>query len=213
MKKILTFIPLGVGISAAIIYILNLISFRVIGNSMALMEYLSNLKIYLYISIIGFLAYFFIKVLYYIKENQHYKNNEVYEVPAEDKRAAITTSEVKTYEPLEFKIDDQKKEQTLFDDHLITKKEENKDNYIGNRFHKYCYNCGEELFNSDKYCNNCGANQYTRRKNNSFVRKIINIIEIIILLLIIYFSINMLFDYKEKTDPNFKSPFKVSMTK
>ena len=47
MKKILTFIPLGVGISAAIIYIFNVIQFRVINNSITLLQILSNLKIYL----------------------------------------------------------------------------------------------------------------------------------------------------------------------
>ena len=37
MKKILTFIPLGVGISAAIIYILNIIQFKIINNGTALL--------------------------------------------------------------------------------------------------------------------------------------------------------------------------------
>ena len=48
---------------------------------------------------------------------------------------------------------------------------------------------------------------------NPLIKSIINVLEIVILILIIYFSLNMLFDYKEKIDPNFKSPFKVSMTK
>ena len=39
------------------------------------------------------------------------------------------------------------------------------------------------------------------------------IIEIVVLILILYFSIVMLFDYKESKDPNFKSPFNISMTK
>ena len=63
MKKILTFIPLGVGISAAIIYILNIIQFKIINNGTALLQILSSLKIYLFISIGGFGLYFFIKVL------------------------------------------------------------------------------------------------------------------------------------------------------
>ena len=63
MKKILTFIPLGVGISAAIIYILNVIQFKIINNGTALLQILMTLKIYLFISIGGFALYFFIKVL------------------------------------------------------------------------------------------------------------------------------------------------------
>ena len=63
MKKILTFIPLGVGISAAIIYIFNVIQFRVINNSITLLQILSNLKIYLYVSITGFILYFLIRII------------------------------------------------------------------------------------------------------------------------------------------------------
>ena len=63
MKKILTFIPLGVGISAAIIYILNVIQFKIINNGTALLQILMTLKIYLFISIGGFALYIFIKVL------------------------------------------------------------------------------------------------------------------------------------------------------
>ena len=63
MKKILTFIPLGVGISAAIIYILNVIQFKIINNGTTLLQILMTLKIYLFISIGGFALYFFIKVL------------------------------------------------------------------------------------------------------------------------------------------------------
>ena len=58
MKKILTFIPLGVGISAAIIYILNIINFRIINNSTSMLKILYNLRIYLYVSIFGFIIYF-----------------------------------------------------------------------------------------------------------------------------------------------------------
>ena len=63
MKKTLTFIPLGIGISAAIIYVFNVIQFRVINNSATLLQILSNLKIYLYVAIAGFVCYFLIRVL------------------------------------------------------------------------------------------------------------------------------------------------------
>src|SRR5690625_1045184 len=86
MKKILTFIPLGVGISAAIIYIFNVIEFRVINNSATLLQILSNLKIYLYISIIGFVLYFLIKILAIlqrkkskVEESQEQVNYDSYE--------------------------------------------------------------------------------------------------------------------------------------
>ena len=58
MKKLLTFIPLGIGISSAIIYVINVINYKMINNSLATMQILSNLRIYLYISIAGFLFYF-----------------------------------------------------------------------------------------------------------------------------------------------------------
>ena len=81
MKKILTFIPLGVGISAAIIYILNIIQFKIINNGTALLQILSSLKIYLFISIGGFGLYFFIKVLDLLinknkVENEDFSSNE-----------------------------------------------------------------------------------------------------------------------------------------
>ena len=79
---------------------------------------------------------------------------------------------------------------------------------------KYCYNCGELINYNDKYCSSCGSYQLERKKQvNPLLKNIINVLEIVILILIIYFSLNMLFDYKESKDSNFKSPFKVSMTK
>ena len=70
MKKILTFIPLGVGISAAIIYILNIINFRIINNSTSMLKILYNLRIYLYVSIFGFIIYFFIRVLSLVNKKE-----------------------------------------------------------------------------------------------------------------------------------------------
>ena len=49
MKKTLTFIPLGIGISSAIIYILNIINFRIINDSISMFKILYNLIIYLYL--------------------------------------------------------------------------------------------------------------------------------------------------------------------
>ena len=233
MKKILTFIPLGIGISSAIIYIFNLINFRIVNNSLTTLEILSNLKVYLYISIICFIVYFLIKVLDYIKNRSSYltvheneKNNddnipvaqdnfkeEIFIKKIEDENKKDNDDKLKNiikeaYEPLEFKIENNNK--------ILNEEYNKKESFNFNKsslFHKYCFNCGEELFDSDKYCNNCGTSQFKRKKTNGLIKKIINIVEVIILILIIYFLLNMLFEYKEKIDHNFKSPFKVSMTK
>ena len=61
MRKILTFIPLGIGISAMIIYLLNVFNYRIINNPIAMSQILYNLRVYLYISIGGFILYFIIK--------------------------------------------------------------------------------------------------------------------------------------------------------
>ena len=79
---------------------------------------------------------------------------------------------------------------------------------------EYCIKCGSKILNTDKYCYNCGTFQDRSKKMvNPIIKKIINIIEILILILIVYFSLNILFNYKEKVDNNFKSPFKINMTR
>lgn len=248
MKKILTFIPLGVGISAAIIYIFNVIEFRVINNSATLLQILSNLKIYLYISIIGFVLYFSIKILAIlqrkkskVEESQEQVNYDSYEPFEEIKTNNInlndsgSNSYVPNYDyvPMyheekkgNYLNEEQKKESIAIKEDVISsdynntitseiKNEENSHNLKpNNKLLKFCYNCGEELYKTDSFCSYCGASQYNKRKNiNPILKNIINVLEIVILILIIYFSLNMLFDYKESKDPNFKSPFKVSMTK
>ena len=70
MKRMLTFIPLAIGIGAGIIYLFNVINFRIINDAASMSLILSNMKIYLYISIAGFLAYFFIKVLILLDANK-----------------------------------------------------------------------------------------------------------------------------------------------
>lgn len=250
MKKILTFIPLGIGISAAIIYIFNVIEFRVINNSATLLQILSNLKIYLYISIAGFVFYFLIKILSLLqnrksnlaKENVSQNISDYSYEPFEE----ITTNNLNSnnlgtnsyipnydYVPMyneekkgNYLNEEQKKESIAIKEDVISsdynntitseiKNEENSHNLKpNNKLLKFCYNCGEELYKTDSFCSYCGASQYNKRKNiNPILKNIINVLEIVILILIIYFSLNMLFDYKESKDPNFKSPFKVSMTK
>lgn len=178
MKKLLTFIPLGIGISSAIIYVINVLNYKAVNNSIATIQILSNLRIYLYISIIGFLFYFIIRILFAL---EHKKDNSYNEQKIVIKEKPIIKTEVKEV--------------------IIT----------GN---KYCDYCGEKIFDTDKYCKNCGKYQVGRKKGiNPIFRNIINVLEIVILILIIYFSLNMLFEYKEKIDPNFKSPFNISMTK
>lgn len=254
MKKILTFIPLGVGISAAIIYILNIIQFKIINNGTALLQILSSLKIYLFISIGGFGLYFFIKVLDLLinknkVENEDFSSNE-YE-PFENNNNAKALSNENTlnninnvndfnnvntlnnqnnsnsyvpnydYVPMyhaeekqdnikEIKLD--KEDEDIDLGPLYNSEENNVDKEDNFASCKYCTFCGNKINAYDLYCSHCG-NRQDKKKMSPLLKNIINVLEIVILLLIIYFSLNMLFDYKESHDPSFKSPFKVSMTK
>lgn len=254
MKKILTFIPLGVGISAAIIYILNIIQFKIINNGTALLQILSSLKIYLFISIGGFGLYFFIKVLDLLinknkVENEDFSSNE-YE-PFENNNNVKTLSNENTlnninnvndfnnvntlnnqnnsnsyvpnydYVPMyhaeekqdnikEIKLD--KEDEDIDLGPLYNSEENNADKEDNFESCKYCTFCGNKINAYDLYCSHCG-NRQDKKKMSPLLKNIINVLEIVILLLIIYFSLNMLFDYKESRDPSFKSPFKVSMTK
>lgn len=254
MKKILTFIPLGVGISAAIIYILNIIQFKIINNGTALLQILSSLKIYLFISIGGFGLYFFIKVLDLLinknkVENEDFSSNE-YE-PFENNNNAKALSNENTlnninnvndfnnvntlnnqnnsnsyvpnydYVPMyhaeekqdnikEIKLD--KEDEDIDLGPLYNSEENNGDKEDNFASCKYCTFCGNKINAYDLYCSHCG-NRQDKKKMSPLLKNIINVLEIVILLLIIYFSLNMLFDYKESRDPSFKSPFKVSMTK
>lgn len=254
MKKILTFIPLGVGISAAIIYILNIIQFKIINNGTALLQILSSLKIYLFISIGGFGLYFFIKVLDLLAnknkvENEVFSSNE-YE-PFENNNNAKTLSNENTlnninnvndfnnvntlnnqnnsnsyvpnydYVPMyhaeekqdnikEIKLD--KEDEDIDLGPLYNSEENNVDKEDNFASCKYCTFCGNKINAYDLYCSHCG-NRQDKKNMSPLLKNIINVLEIVILLLIIYFSLNMLFDYKESRDPSFKSPFKVSMTK
>lgn len=253
MKKILTFIPLGVGISAAIIYILNIIQFKIINNGTALLQILMTLKVYLFISIGGFALYFFIKVLDSLSnknkvENEDFSSNE-YE-PFENNNSKDLSNEntlsninnvndfnnvntfnsqnsvnnVNSYVPnydyvpmyhAEEKQDNIKEIKLDKDIDLgpLYNSEENnvdkEDNFTSDR---YCTFCGNKINAYDLYCSHCG-NRQDKKKMSTLLKNIINVLEIVILLLIIYFSLNMLFDYKESRDSSFKSPFKVSMTK
>lgn len=233
MKKTLTFIPLGIGISATIIYIFNVIQFRVINDSATLFQILSNLKIYLYVAIAGFVCYFLIRILTLLDGKN--KLEKIYKEESKD------TFVEDAYEPLEatntFSIEDIEKDNAYVPNYdyvpmyqedkkekheeQVVKKatkevvvESNDINKVVINGNKYCFNCGEKIYDTDNFCPHCGKYQLDDKKHISPVLKnIINVLEIVILLLIIYFSLNMLFDYKESKDPNFKSPFKVSMTK
>ncbi len=229
MKKILTFIPLGIGISAAIIYIFNVIQFRIINNSATLFQILSNLKIYLYVSIAGFISYFLIKVLCVLDEKHKIVNFSNSKAEPKD----IVTDN--TYEPFENtivskkeafdnKIDDyitfynkSKDKSHVYDngDNLKNQSisELKEDEKVVVNENKYCFRCGKKIPLSARFCSFCGIFQDNKNTTNPILKNIINLLEIVILLLIIYFSLNMLFEYKESKDPNFKSPFKVSMTK
>ena len=248
MKKILTFIPLGVGISAAIIYILNVIQFKMINNGTTLLQILMTLKIYLFISIGGFALYFFIKVLDSLtnknkEEQEDFISNE-YE-PFENNNSISSENtlnnvndfnnvntlnnlnNVNSYVPnydyvpmyhaeekqdniKEIKID--KKDKDIDLGPLYNNEENNVDKEDNSTSCKYCTFCGNKINAYDLYCSHCG-NRQDKKKMSPLLKNVINVLEIVILILIIYFSLNMLFDYKESRDPSFKSPFKVSMTK
>lgn len=228
MKKILTFIPLGIGISSAIIYLFNVFRFRIINSSVTLMQILSNLKIYLYVSIAGFLFYFFVKVLLLLS-NKKISNEEDLD------ESSTTYDYPNDYEPFELKKQDNSliKADNVYvpnyDYVPIYKKEEENTNINDNRIENYnsklnstpydsdllyCYKCGEKILSTDIYCRRCGTIQTKiKQSSNSKIKKFINVLEIVILILVLYFSVNMLFDYKEKKDPSFTSPFKFNMTK
>ena len=248
MKKILTFIPLGVGISAAIIYILNVIQFKIINNGTALLQILMTLKIYLFISIGGFALYFFIKVLdsltnknkqeqedFISNEYEPFENNN--SISSENTLSNVNDfnnvntlnnlNNVNSYVPnydyvpmyhaeekqdniKEIKID--KKDKDIDLGPLYNNEENNVDEEDNFTSCKYCTFCGNKINAYDLYCSHCG-NRQDQKKMSPLLKNVINVLEIVILILIIYFSLNMLFDYKESRDPSFKSPFKVSMTK
>ena len=244
MKKLLTFIPLGIGISSAIIYVFNVISFKAINNTIAMSNILYNLKAYLYISVAGFVLYGLIKLIFFINERNTSNNiscdvadkkeevikedeteenkiekesiedntiknlNEVY-TPNYDyvplyKKEDKFNNDIPAYEPFEV-------EDNLNKNNSVVKTEVKNEEKVS-VFKKYCTNCGALIDGHDKYCGSCGYDLYNQKKKNTVLSNILNVLEIVILILIIYFSLNMLFSYKEKTDPNFESPFNIKMT-
>lgn len=223
MKKLLTFVPLGIGISAAIIYVFNVVQFRIINNSATLLQILSNLKIYLYISIAGFVFYFLINVLFAINRKKDFnekeptKNNSNVKEDYNDLRKESETSAMDNYNNMNQYVPNYdyvpryKKEEDIVNNEIIKEPKTTRtivDNSV------YCSKCGAKILDSDTYCRVCGALQKEKKSGvNPVLRNIINVLEIVILILILYFVINMMFDYKESKDPNFKSPFKISMTK
>lgn len=209
MKKMLTFVPLAIGISAALIYLFNVIQFRMLGNAVTLLDALTSLKVYLYVSIAGFVIYFIIKIFQTINLRKKDLNDDTldedYEYFEEPKMEPLTPIEdsYNNYTPMY--------EKEAMGGNIIEKVIINEPVYVET---KKCCNCKKEISLNDQYCSYCGANQKENQKIlNPFVKNLINVLEIVILILIIYFLLSMLFDFKEKQDPDFKSPFKVSMTK
>ncbi len=209
MKKMLTFVPLAIGISAALIYLFNVIQFRMLGSAVTLLDALTKLKVYLYVAIAGFIIYFIIKVFQAISLRKNTLNDENidedYEYFEEPKKETLTVKEdsYNNYDPMY--------ENESMGENIIEKVTMNEPVYVET---KKCCNCKKEVGLNDQYCSNCGANQKENQRILSpFVKNLINVLEIVILILVVYFLLNMLFDFKEKQDSNFKSPFKVSMTK
>ena len=202
MKKMLSYLPLAIGISASLIYIFNILEFKFSGNTITLINAIKTLRIYLYIAIISFIIYFIIRIIMTIKYRKVFNLNENDE----------------SYEPLEEIVNKENKNDIYTPNYdyvpLYNNEEKKKEVKVVKEKVKQCFNCNKEINIKDKYCPYCGSNQkeQIKIKNPVFI-KIINIIEIVILILVLYFLINMLFDYKEKQDPNFKSPIKVHVTK
>lgn len=175
MKKIITFIPLGISISAIILYIFSMINFEYISDSTILFQIVTNLKIYLYIALAFFILHLLIKYVI-LREKNNNSDDEIIEESLNEEPKVIV-KEV-----------------------LI----------IGN---KKCIKCGEKIFDKDIYCKKCGTKQNAVKTPKSIMKKIVNILEIVVLILILYFGLNMLFEYKESIDSNFNSPFKISLTR
>lgn len=234
MKKTLTFVPLGIGISAAIIYLFNVFRFRIINNSATLLQILNNLRIYLYISIGGFLFYFLIKILSFVSSRKNAKLEEKEEKTARQvKYKPFYVGQNKTIGEDKYPGQDSYVPNydyvPMYGQNKYDKKNDTKDDALENKESKprnifednkninikttYCINCGQIISDDDLYCKRCGSIQNKSKKTNSLFKKIINVLEIVILILVLYFLINMLFDYKEKSDPNFKSPLKINVTK
>lgn len=194
MKKLLRFIPLGIGISALILYIFNVVNYRIINNAATMLQILTGLRTYLYISIGGFLIYFFIRVIEFMNSKTYDEKTDaiVEEKPIIKKEEKIIEEEKVPIKTVEKEVI---KEVVLTGD-------------------KYCSNCGEKIFSSDTYCKRCGSYQLDKKSGKKpIIRNIINVIEMVVLILILYFMLNILFEYKEKKDPSFTSPFKVEITK
>ena len=194
MKKLLRFIPLGIGISALILYIFNVVNYRIINNAATMLQILTGLRTYLYISIGGFLIYFFIRVIEFMNSKTYDEKTDtiVEKNPIIKKEEKIIKEEKVPIKTVEKEVI---KEVVLTGD-------------------KYCSNCGEKIFSSDIYCKRCGSYQLDKKSGKKpIIRNIINVIEIVVLILILYFMLNILFEYKEKKDPSFTSPFKVEITK
>lgn len=194
MKKLLRFIPLGIGISALILYIFNVVNYRIINNAATMLQILTGLRTYLYISIGGFLIYFFIRVIEFMNSKTYDEKTDaiVEEKPIIKKEEKIIEEEKVPIKTVEKEVI---KEVVLTGD-------------------KYCSNCGEKIFSNDTYCKRCGSYQLDKKSGKKpIIRNIINVIEIVVLILILYFMLNILFEYKEKKDPSFTSPFKVEITK
>lgn len=217
MKKALTFIPLGIGISGAIIYIFNIINFRVINNGAAMLQILSTLRVYLYVSVAGFLVYAFVKALSYF-DNRHVNyqkevKEEPLSTPNTDMINEIDDANVNTYVPNYDYVPMYQKEvrEEPVKEIVSESKQEPELEYE----YTYCINCGEKILDTDKYCSNCGKYQDEHKQSilTPLIKNIINVLEIVILILLIYFLLNMLFDYKASIDSNFTSPFKIEMTK
>ncbi|MEG2621062.1 MAG: hypothetical protein RSA10_03140 [Bacilli bacterium] len=176
MKNMLTFIPLGISISSAIIYLGNIIFYKLANNAIMLNQIILNLKIYLYISIISLVIYFLIKILIELKDKNISKTANF--VP----KALVKQKKLSLFQNSEFEF-------------------------------RKCDNCNAKILVDDNYCSVCGRYQESKKQIKNKLKTLINLLEIVILILMLYFLTALLFEYKESVDHNFKSPLKVEKTK
>ncbi len=189
MKKIIRFIPLAIGFGALFLYIYSRFTFKYIGNTAMMASILYNMRIYLYITIIAFLAYAFIYLFEFLTRDK----NKIKDSKEDIIEESYNIEDVVIDEKLEDKIEDQV-------DMVLERK------------YKYCNRCNSLIDIDSKYCKTCGKEQI-KNKFISIIKKIINFIEILILFILVVISVLLVFDYKEKTDPKFESPIKFNLTK
>ena len=75
-----------------------------------------------------------------------------------------------------------------------------------------CKKCNQVVDTLDNYCKNCG-NDLNIIIDKDKIRNIINIIETVVLIFVLYLLVMFMFEYKSKIDPDFKVPIYLRLLK